>query len=37
MTIDDEIRDKKLLKVFTEKQQKYQHYHVEKFVILNIL
>ena len=23
--------------ILTEKQQKYQHYHLEKFIIMNIL
>ena len=32
MTIDDQIRDEKLLEmILTEMQQKYQHYHLEKY------
>ena len=33
MTIDDKIRDM----ILTKRQQKYQHYHLEKFINLNIL
>ena len=35
MTIDDKLKDEKL--VLTEKQQKYQHCHLEKLINLNIL
>ena len=32
MTIDDQIRDEKLLEmILTEMQQIYQHYHLEKY------
>ena len=39
MTIDDKIRDGKLQYVERreEKQQKYQHYHLEKLINMNIL
>ena len=38
MTIDDKIRDKKNCNmILTEKQQKYQHYHLEKLINMNIL
>ena len=31
MTVDDKIRDEKLQNmILTEKQQKYQHYHLKK-------
>ena len=36
MTIDSKIRDKKNCnKILTEKQQKYQHYHLEKLININ--
>ena len=34
MTNDDKIRDEKLQ---YEKQQKYQHYHLEKLINMNTL
>ena len=37
MTIDDKIRDEKLQMILTEKQQKYQRYHLEKLINMNIL
>ena len=38
MTIDEKIRDKKNYNmILTEKQQKYQHYHPEKSINMNIL
>ena len=38
MTIGDKIRDEKLQYDFLiEKQQKYQHYHLEKLINMNIL
>ena len=36
MTID-KIRNKNYNMILTEKQQKYQHYHLEKFINMNIL
>ena len=32
MAIGDKIRDEKLHMILTEKQQKYQHYHLEKLI-----
>ena len=37
MTIDDKIRDEKLNMILTEKQQKYQIYHLEELMNMNIL
>ena len=37
MSIDDKIRDENLNIIFKEKQQKYQHYHLEKLINMNIL
>ena len=37
MTIDDKIRDEKLQYDIKEKQQKYQHYHPEKLINMNIV
>ena len=38
MTIGDKITDEKLQYDFLiEKQQKYQHYHLEKLINMNIL
>ena len=37
MTTDDKIRDEKLEYGMTEKQQNYQHYHLEKLINTNIL
>ena len=37
MTIDDKIRDENCNMILTEKQQKNQHYHPEKFINMNIL
>ena len=38
MTIDDKkITDRKLQSTLTEKQQKYLHFHQEKWTIMNIL
>ena len=37
MTIDDKIRDEKLQYDSNRKQQKYQHYHLEKLINMNIL
>ena len=38
MTINDKIRDKKNCNTISrEKQQKYQHYHLEKLINMNIL
>ena len=37
MTVDDKIRDENFNMILTEKLQKYQHYHLEKFVHMNIL
>ena len=37
MIFDDKIRDEKLKHDVTEKQQKYQHYHLEKLINMNIL
>ena len=37
MTIDNMIRDKKNSNmILTEKQQKYQYYHMEKLINVNI-
>ena len=39
-TIDDKIRNGKLqysITILTEKQDKYQHYHLEKLININIL
>ena len=37
MTIDDKIRDEKLQCVLREKQQKYQHYYLEKIINIDLL
>ena len=37
MTTDDKIKDEKLHMMLTEKQRKYQHYHLEKLISMNIL
>ena len=37
MTIDDEIKNKKLQYDITKKAAKYQYYHLEKFINMNIL
>ena len=37
MTIDDVIRDEKSQMILTEKQQKDQHYYLEKLINMNIL
>ena len=37
MTIDDKARDEKCNLILTEKQQKYQLYHLEKLMNINIL
>ena len=38
MTTDDKIRDKKNYNmILTEKQQKYQHYHLEKLIHMIVL
>ena len=37
MTIDDKIRDENYNMILTEKQQKYQLYHLEKLINMNIL
>ena len=37
MTIDEKIRDEKLQYDIIEKKQKYQHYHQEKLINMNIL
>ena len=37
ITIDDKIRDEKLQCNINKKQQKYQHYHLEKLINMNIL
>ena len=36
MTIDGNIRDEKLQYDLTEKQQKHQHYYLEKSMKMNI-
>ena len=36
MANDDNTRDEKLQEL-TEEQQKYQHYHLEKLINMNIL
>ena len=39
-TIDDKIRNEKLqynITILTEKQDKYQHYHLEKLINMDIL
>ena len=37
MTIDDKIRNEIYNMTLTENQQKYQHYHLEKLINMNIL
>ena len=37
ITIDDKIKDEKGNTISTEKQQKYQHYHLKKLIDMNIL
>ena len=37
MIIDDEIRGKNCNAILTEKRQKYQHYHLGKYININIL
>ena len=37
MTIDDMIRDEKSQIVLTEKQEKDQHYYLEKLINMNVL
>ena len=37
MAIKDKIRDEKREYDITEKFQKYQHYHLERLLIINIL
>ena len=37
MTIDDEIRDGKIQYNINKEQQKYQYYHLEKLMNINIL
>ena len=37
MTIDDKVTDENCNIILTEKQQKYQHYHREKLINMNIL
>ena len=37
MTIDDNIREEKYKMKLTEKHKKYQHYHLEKLIKVNIL
>ena len=37
MATDDKIRDEKINIILTEKQQKFQHYHSEKLININIL
>ena len=37
MATDDKIRDEKLNIILTEKQQRFQHYHSEKLININIL
>ena len=37
MAIDDKFRDKKIQNNLTEKQQKYQYYHLQKLINMNIL
>ena len=37
MTIDDEIRDEKLQYDINREAAKFQHYHLEKLINLNIL
>ena len=37
MTSENKIRDEKLQYDITEKQQKYQHCHLEKLMNMNIL
>ena len=37
VVINDKTRDEKLLYDVNEKQQKYQHYHLEKLMNMNIL
>ena len=36
MTLDDKIRDKNGNTILTEKQQKYQHCHLENLINMNI-
>ena len=37
MTIEDKIKIKNYNAILTEKQQTYQHYHLEKLINMNIL
>ena len=37
MTIDHEVKNEKLQYDIMEKQQKYQHYHLEKLINMNTL
>ena len=37
MAIDDKTKDKKLQYDIYREQQKYQHYHLEKLININIL
>ena len=37
MAIDDKIRMKNYNMILIEKQQKYQHYHLEDLINMNIL
>ena len=37
MKTDNKIRDEKYNIILTENQQKYQHYHLEKLININIL
>ena len=37
MTTDDKTRDKNCNMMLTGKQQKYEHYHLEKLINMNIL
>ena len=37
MTTDDKIKDKKLQYNINKKAAKYQHYHLEKLININIL
>ena len=37
MAIDDKVRDENCNMILTEKQQKNQHYYLEKLININIL
>ena len=37
MAVDDKIREENSNSIFTEKLQKYQHYHLEKLINMNTL